>query len=314
MKYYHSTAISYTFVPYIFSSAGIFFAKIFGGSLLIQFYMGRLFNLIAYSLFCYFALKRCKYFQKIIFAVALLPLVLFQAGTFSADVMTNAFSILSISLILNATFSKDKVKVKDLMLILTSCSIATISKTAYFPIFLLIMLIPKEKYENKKIRILTIVSSIILSLGLFLACTLYASHMGLIQWSVPGVDAKEQLLHIISHPFNYLMVIANTLNTSLIGYMRQGTISMAYNGELGDIALLIVIFMLFFVGLVNNDKTLNIGKKVILLIAIICCVGATMSSLYLTFTPVNAQTIAGFQGRYFIPVLMPVILLLNNRF
>ncbi len=314
LQYYHSTAITYTFIPYIFSGFGILIAKMLGASLIIQFYAGRLFNLIIYSIVCFFALKKCKNFQSILFFLALLPVALFQACSYSADVTTNAFAILSVALILNEIFNAKKTNNVNILMILLSCSFVTISKIAYFPIFLLIMLIPKEKYKNKLSKNVIRLISLFLSIGLFVGGYLYANSMGLTQWIVTGVDVKQQFFYIVTSPINYIFTIFNTFNSSTIGYMQQFTVNLAYCGGIGDIPFVIILFILFIVSANKNICSLNFKQKLVILMVVLLCIGATMSTLYLTFTPIKAEHISGFQGRYLIPIMPLLALLLNNTF
>ena len=304
-----STAGPYLFVAYLASGLGMFLGRLFNLSFPIIFYLGRIFNVILYALIVSLAIKLCKKTSKLIFAFGLIPPVIFQSGSYSADVFTNAFCLLSFGLTFHYIESNKKIGVKELLVLLLVYSFTYLSKIAYFPITLLIWLIPKEKFKVNSLwsKILVSLSGIIL----FGFGTIYASKFGIVQYSLPGVDVKLQMLNIIKNPFKYLYVIINTFQTMLIPLISASLGQLAYCGNLGDIEIILIIIGLIIVTL-STDLKLKNKDKFIILIYVICSIGASLSALYLSFNPVGALTVDGFQGRYLFPVLMAIFMLFNS--
>lgn len=312
--YYASTAINYLFVPYVFSGIGVMVARIFGGSLLIQYYLGRLFNLLLYSILGYFILKKTKDtgFQKFFFVSLLVPISLFQAASFSADMSTNIFAFMAVAYILAVKFQKGKASKKDLFIITASLALTTMSKLAYFPLFLLVLLIPKEKFSTEKNSKKYKIIMIILSIVLFGMLYLYSSKLGISQWEVENMDAKEQLKYILMHPLSYVAVIFNTFSKCGITYITDFT-RLAYNPVDEAITKIVFFLGLYTLAITSSQKLLDKKDKWILAIAILLTFGCSLTSIYLAFNPIGNDYVVGFQARYFIPLYVPIMLLISNK-
>ena len=65
----------------------------------------------------------------------------------------------------------------------------------------------------------------------------------------------------------------------------------------------------------NNElpKNMGIKNKIYLLFCVLLSWGLVITSLYITFTPVGSLTISGVQGRYFAPLLFPLLLLFKTN-
>ena len=88
---------------------------------------------------------------------------------------------------------------------------------------------------------------------------------------------------------------------------------LGYSATLGDIALAVVMLS-YIIAVVNscNAEKINLKDKFIIIIFILMTIGASMSALYLGFTPVGSSSVSGYQGRYLIPVFIPFMLLFIN--
>ena len=64
---------------------------------------------------------------------------------------------------------------------------------------------------------------------------------------------------------------------------------------------------------IKNENLLDKKSKTILGILIFLSIGCIWGSLYVSFTPVGSTTINGVQNRYFIPLIMPLLLLLMTN-
>ena len=62
------------------------------------------------------------------------------------------------------------------------------------------------------------------------------------------------------------------------------------------------------------ERHLPLARKTKLALAciVMCVIGLVWTALYLDFTPVGLNVINGVQPRYYIPLMFPVILLIEN--
>ncbi len=309
LTYYSSTAEPYLFFAYVVSGSGIFLGRVLHLPFFAQFYLGRIFNVLFSILIIFLAIKLSGKYQRIFFAVGLIPVVLFQAASYSADMFTNAFALLSISLTLFYRERKQKIQCKDMAVLTTSYLLTFLSKIAYFPIALLVFLLPKEQFESKKSSwLLKWGSLFVVFLGI-LWCFLYAQAHGIVQWVSPGISAKDQVLFILTQPIQFLRVLWTTFNTGMLGMFSGATILLGYCGDLGNINyFLVLIFLIIALASCYQASHLKIKDKLWLFLSIAGCVLVSITSLYVTYTPVGNSTVLGYQGRYLIPVLAMVLL------
>ena len=150
-SFHKSATINYLFPAYFISGLGMFIARLLGLSFVFEFYLGRLFNVILCSVLLSLAVKYSGKYNKIFFMLGLLPIIIFQNASFSADALTNSFAILSVALTLYYKNEKKEFNYKDWFILLICYIMSFISKIAYFSIGILVLMIPTKKFKNKKI-------------------------------------------------------------------------------------------------------------------------------------------------------------------
>ena len=82
----------YSPVVYLPQAAGLALGRLLRMPLLDAYYLGRLLNLIAPALLCYWTALRLPYGQLTFVMLALCPMFLFEQASFSADALTYALS------------------------------------------------------------------------------------------------------------------------------------------------------------------------------------------------------------------------------
>ena len=120
-------------------------------SIALKAYLGRLSNFIFYIILIYFSLKILPFKKFGALFILLVPMAIQQNSSLSADVMINSCSFLFISYILYLKYSDKspkKLEVKHKLLLFSLALIISLSKIVYFPICLLLFLIPKEKFSS----------------------------------------------------------------------------------------------------------------------------------------------------------------------
>ncbi len=311
LEIHNSSAEPYLFPGYLISGVGIFVGKMMGLSFPYQFYLGRIFNTVFYALIVAFAIKLCKKYAKIIFALGLIPGLVFQSASYSADMFTNAFALLAVALTIYYRDKKEKIDLKNLI-ILTFCYLMVfITKIAYFPIVLLIYLIPNSKFKNKKVAKLAKIIIPLIGGLVFGLASLYAKYIGIVQWPREGVNSSLQLKYIITNPFSYVYTMYKTLQNSLVSITNVLTTNLGYCGSMGEIDFLLIVGILVM-AIASSNEDLRKIDKFVLIIIIGSSIVAAMSSMYLSFNAVGNSIVDGFQGRYLVPILLPFLLLFTT--
>lgn len=298
------------------------------------FYMfGKLGNLLIYILLLGISIRIAKVGKAYILAVGLLPTSLFLSSTYTYDSFITGFIILGFVLWLNEMLTPKEQVVWWKMLITILCfALGSFSKAIYIPLLLLLLLLPKEKFEDKKqmfIFKIGIIITFIVVLSTFLLPALQTSvnatatgtgsSGGLGSDDRGGAtDIASQMSVIFNHPLQYTKLLLSSIYSTFGNYIfRDASIFFAHAGYIPMPLSFIPVILLSMVAFVRpkNEKSFTLSKFQrsylgFLIFGIVCLI---WTSMYLAFTPVGEFIINGVQGRYYIPLLVPFYVLLRSE-
>ena len=307
----------YCFIIYIPQTIGVLIGKTINLPFILSMYLARLFNFITFVILMCFSIKLIPYLKKYLLLISLLPIVLQEAVSFSSDALTISISFFLISYVLYLKEKKDILSKKDYIIIIISTIICSMAKIVYIPIIFLIYLLPKELFVSKKDKYIKLSLIILTCIIINGAWTMYASRY-LIEYN-EGVNSTGQIKYILSNPLKYIFCILRT-----IGYNGTGFVYQAYGRNLGllniDVGRFYPICALFFsiyLSLTNRfkEKKNTLSEKIMYLLVPLGIICLIFTSLYIQWTPVSKEIVDGVQGRYFIPLLLfiPLILMRTNK-
>ena len=286
-------------------------------------YFARFFSIIFMSFIMYLSIKITPVFKRTFAVFGLIPMVIFLGSVISYDSLLISLTTLALSIILKITYD-DKLKKVPNNYIITLILIGVVLlnvKGLYFLLYILLFLIPVKKVGNIK-KMTRIALIIILSI---LAITLVIKIPFLL---LPKIKtdvnyASKQLNFVIHNPIKYSgILIDNIINqrffqlSSIVGVF--GLID-TYN------PFVIICFTYIWLIMVSIsdgvcDKIKINGKfKILLIIYILFIIISVYSAMYINWTPainghkIGEADISGVQGRYFLPILLPILLLFSNK-
>ena len=149
-----STPADYNFVLYMPAAIGILFARLLGGSVADVYIIGRLFNLITYTIMAVTTLKLLPYKRKIFYIILTFPLMVVLAASYSIDGMCMGLVTMFIAYCLkleNMDYKKIGLKnIISLIIFFIGCLLA--KNFAYIALGLFIFILPIIKIlkNNKK--------------------------------------------------------------------------------------------------------------------------------------------------------------------
>lgn len=309
------TVAVYSPVQYIPQAIGMVFSRLISDNMLLMLYMARLFNLIVCIVLLYFAIKLIPFGKLLVYLISILPLSIEAFSTMSPDGITISLSILLIAYILNIIFNKDRVvQKKDVAIISVMSVIIALCKIVYVPLVAAILLIPASKFKSKKSKAListfVIGISVIANLIWFKISTNYLA-------IISGGSSTDKIINVLTSPIDYFRMLLYTINYNGSTYMERLFGSVLAMGEFVKLYFIVpFVFSMFFLFESTTSKELKkrfteFQNIVIFLIALVV-IGLVFTSLYVQFTDESSMTIDGVQGRYFIPILLLVGLLLAN--
>lgn len=315
----------YANIGYLPSASAFIVGKLLRLPFSFIFILGRWINVLVFALVVYWAIRRLKSGKVIMAIIALFPTTVFLASNYSYDSWVIAFAMLGFSFFFSELQQPNKkLELSDCIIMIGSFVLALGPKAIYFPLLLILLLLKPEKFYNlknyKRFKVCVIVSTIVVASSFMLPFLVSGPGSGDLRGGA-GVNSALQVEYIFGHPFeytytllsflcDYLSIKSSASYISLLGYL--GFAEMFYL----SLALLIVAV---FTDKNRCDKYVTTKKirfwSIIIIFSTVCLLS---TALYVGFTPVGLNSIAGVQLRYLLPVLFPIFMIIgssriNNR-
>lgn len=310
VKYSFANTSLYSPISYLPQAIGITFGKIFSNRILIQLYFGRVFNFITFFILMYLSIKLIPFKKNIIFLIGVIPLVLQEAISLAPDAFTISMACFFVSYILYLRSSSEKITKKNIAIISSASIILSQLKIVYLPICLLLFLIPFDKFESKKRKYVTLILIFLISSLLGFMWLKISSHYLEIQ---SGSD--KQMSYILSNVFRYLEICITTFTNFSRDWLYE-----VFGRNLGMFTISLPSFLIFgniilfiIISLTSKKEDIKEWEKWFITFVVLSVIFLIFTSLYIQWTPYKAGLIKGIQGRYFIPLLILISLIISNK-
>ena len=317
--------VDFHIVRYLPQTIGIIISEIFNFPIVVSITLSEILAVLFYTTICLIALKKMPIKKEILMMIMLLPMSVQQMGSFSYDMILNAFSFLFIAYILHLKLEKEKIKNIDLIKLIMMIGIIAIVKIPYILLGLLIFTLPREKifflskFKKKKINWLLFMLITLLFGIVFYKYLITISYVKVIlAFVLNPVGGVKLILRTILHSIKFYI-------TTLLGNFGWFDVPV-FNGF-----YVFIIFSILFVSLLSNydKKIFNQKEKLFILIFAIIFFFIIMISMFdwtLYYNGINTSNftildytnyisslkyILGVQGRYLIPIV-PLLLILIN--
>lgn len=313
-------------LAYLPSAAGMWLARSAGASFTVIFTAGRIANMLSYAIIMYFAIKRLRSGGMLLVVFALLPTLIFTAGNYSYDGWCVAFLALGTAIFLDEYRHPERAFSWPTMAGMLVClALGCIPKAIYFPVFLMTLFVPREKFASEKQRkryyavVIILTALVALSFAapfLFTKGTAYSDGRG-----GENVNAARQVKFILSSPLNYAKVLLGYL----FGVYFRPSFFMPFSVELQGylpafrlgVPVVILLLVVFVFDRSKRDVQLHqpsLLLKLMSALSFFCAVCLAATAMYVAYTSVGSGTIQGCQSRYMLPVLLPALVLVRpNR-
>lgn len=305
----------YLSIPYIPSAIGLIIGRGIGLSYYATLALGRWMNTVLLAILCYFAMKKLKTGKIVVLLIALIPTNIFLAGNYSYDTWLTAWSILGLSTFFGEWQRPEKKMDKITPWIIgVSMYLAVLPKQVYFPLTFIALFLPLSKFNNKKecwtYRLIILASAILPFVMVYI--NNIAKGMG--KGDVRGgeaVDATSQMDFVRSNPVQAGKILLNYLK-GYLNPLSQGPeyiTKMAYFGysPMNVKFLLGVLTVGACVSREEGETKFPWWTKLGTLVVYAGIGFIAAFSMYVAFTAVASETVAGCQGRYIMPALFPVL-------
>lgn len=318
-RFYGFSNISlYSPTNYLPQAVGIAVARPFTDSSMILMYAGRFANWLFAGVCLFWSLRLLPRFKWLLFAVIFLPMSLHQLNSLSADCVLIALAAFYTSFVFYLRSGTEPVRRNQIVLLYVMAVALSLTKMVYLPMTAIAFLVPAKKFSSKKQYWLVMGGLLAASVAANLlwlresAAILAASH---VKWA----DPVNQTLFILQHPIEYVKVFLRTvwergrdLTYTMLG-ASLGWLDVPTGHKLMKACGVTVLLMALCEGFAGREEKYpeEDGFSVLerLFLTVVC--GAVIvliaTALYIQWTPLQNPLINGMQGRYFLPILFPLL-------
>lgn len=299
---------------YLPPALGIRLARMMNLPLNWYVYMGRIFSLLTYILLAYFAIKYMPIGKRFLVVIALLPTSLVQAGTIGMDGLVNGLSWLIIALTFAVLVKKLAVTPKLLAVILFLALYLATTKQGYVPLAALPLIWSARlfPFDQKRVwiwRVFFAGALLFTSLWYLGVTSPIAEVIHLVQRPGLHVNEADQLHYIFQHPLQFLGMIfvqpftlwAASIYAGIVGVLTNKLIYL-------PLPMIVLLFVMLGITCFHKEREHVAGRD--RLYVLVSSTGVFLTTfilinlaLYLSFTRVGFDRVEGLQGRYFLPLL-----------
>lgn len=314
-----STPTTYSKALYVAPAMGIFIARIIGGSVADVFVAGRVFNVLLYAALVCIALKITPFKKNIFTAIALLPMAMMLAASYSIDGACIGLVFIFTAYVFKL-YASEEIKLKQWGILVGLFLIMLLAKSmAYLAVGALIFILPLWKIikkQNKKVKIGLLIVAILVVIAI--VGVLFYIKDNMISTDTRGggeVDAQAQMQLLMSNPLRIIplelnYIVGSMLNFGWLQSLHQPTF---FTIEYGPATFLVMMFFIFYVALTDDSHNFKTKHKAVFLATFFAVYFMTNIILYICYTPVGDTGIAGYQPRYLFPIIPLLLACASNN-
>ncbi len=311
---------------YVFMAITCNICKLLGVPFGYTYMLLRFTNMIMYITVVFFAVRKLPKGKLIMSAVALMPTPMYLAATISYDTIVTGFLFLGMAYLFYLMLTDKKITWWEYLVFIGGMAYGSSRKSIYIPLILLGVFLPHRIFKDKKQERIMKAGVIVVLLAILSTFVLPALISPSAEGDLRGGTTSHagQMSTVFSNPLGYAELLLTTMWQHLWDYgIGTPTLDfMAYLGA-GSLTYVIVIYLVSItltsenMVYVQNDKKSRTAEGMpvwlkamiyFLVFGVMCLI---WTSMYLSYTEVGKTTMAGVQGRYYIPLLFPVLYTLS---
>lgn len=301
---------------YTFSAIGLTLGRILNLSGIATYYLGRLVNLLVYVGILTVSICLLPFGKAALIGIGMTPIAMQQAASFSYDGIVTAFAFLFVSYVLYLSAHKQLISIRQYLLLCVLAAILGPSKAVYAPLTFAVLLIPAEKLAFGKRK--WIYNLLIIAIGFGALLALQMGNITRISGSVSVVNEKYTISYLMANIKETINLFLTTFEEEPDHYLgHMFNMSFGWLQFSGSNWLCMLSCVLFVVGCQQSEGestvTYSVWKRWGIVVVFAGIVLLTMLTLLMDHTPFGSISIAGVQGRYFIPLMITLIPLLRNK-
>lgn len=301
-----ATTAIYSPLPYLPQAFGVWLGRSAHLNPIFIFYLGRLFNLLAWTGLTFLAIRATPIHPRLFVALALMPMTLHQAASNSPDALTNAISFLFIAFALRMIFDpRPSLRTKDWAIIALLAIALGLCKSIYILVAGLLIIVLFRRFRLQR-AVLPLVLAV-LSLGLL-------SGLGWLELSSRSVSVQTMdelktpttsgLTYVLQHPLIAAPILWRTA-TTYTGFQIRMFIGILgwFDTVLPNWVYPLYCGLLFFIAFLEPHPQFFFTLLERLWIVALVLVAGVMMMVAFFYPEISVGNgiLGVIQGRYYIP-------------
>ena len=286
-------------------------------------FIGAVFNYIVYVIVAFYSIKKIPFGKTMILLFSILPITMQQVTSYSYDSGILTLSVLIFAMAIRVAYAENLQKRDFIILAIASILIAPVKNGAYFFIILL-NLLPLARFRKTNKKRFRLILGIMGISTLMLIFPIVRNMInsanggtlmnGYVSWAdEPGYTVS----YLLGNPTALVEICWNTLidNFSYYIYTMIGGSLGWLNIDIPWWIIITLIACLFITAMKKENEAFDLKPWIRCLFAIIALysIACTAAAMLLDWTPISYKEILGIQGRYFLPVLMPLLYVMRGN-
>ena len=287
------------FIP---SAIGWNIGRLISKKVYVSYYLGRIFEVIAFAILVFIALKISKVYREAIYLFATFPAVLYIIAGYHYDYLYFGASLIALALLTNVLSEKNKVDKKYAIAFQCTTLLFAFSKFPFILTGSLLSVLPNRYYKDKKMRSF---SSLLFLLNLFISFI----YVGIIKLFPSGSSISGEgpgLFYFLTHPLPLLRTLFLAPHGIINDFISDPLKYVSEKSAFLIAASIFTFFFILFIIILRNKIELPKFFKYYSLLLLLGT--ATLIIVAISGDPRVYHTgdivVGGVQGRYYYYILM----------
>lgn len=282
---------------------------------------GRIGNLLFYTLLIFFAIRRAPHFYRFIMLIGLMPMSLFLGASLNYDAIIIPISLYFVALVLDLSARKEEKLTggEILRVLLCAALLAELKQGLCAPLLILLLTIPIKKYGSVRKLIFCIVAVIAAAIVGYIPNIINGRIDASVHSLSEAVSTSQlQQQWVASNMSQIPNLLKTTFEVFFSGYVTMfwgvlGWLDVYIPAPVMTIGYIMLLITALYEGCTFNIWRKRRWKNILSFIGAVVSALAVFMSMYFFFTQVTGYyVVEGVQGRYFIPIALPMLLAFSN--
>jgi uncharacterized membrane protein len=270
-------------------------------------YLSRFTLCITGIVLLYYAIRITPVMKWHFFVLALFPATVFIRSSVSVDPLTIGYIFLFTAVILDTLYDmKGPITARRIAVLSLLSVLVALSKSGYFLLAGLFFLLPWSRFSSRRHYIGAIIGVIILPVIACIGWVVLLKHHVVLP---PGVDLVQQIWFSALHPFATLGAIIRMFHVDGVMLLNQmiGTLGLL-DVPMSTPVCTAMLGALFLIPRQLPDSPFKLQPWQRGICMLVCFGLVWVVCLLASWDPIQTMRISKLQGRYFVPILLPLLL------